>query len=92
MDGLKSSLAGLRFHHLRHTSITMLAESQASVSTLMAIAGHVSRKMLEHYSHIRMAAKRTALDALCAASKGSQIATAELSRHKTTSQVDQART
>jgi hypothetical protein len=30
----------------------------------MAIAGHVSRKMLEHYSHIRVEAKRTALDAL----------------------------
>jgi integrase len=69
IQGLKSSLAGLRFHDLRHTSITMLAESQASDSTLMAIAGHVSRKMLEHYSHIRMAAKRTALDTLCTASK-----------------------
>jgi hypothetical protein len=32
----------------------------------MAIAGHVSRKMLEHYSHIRMEAKRTALDAIAA--------------------------
>ena len=30
----------------------------------MAIAGHVSRKMLERYSHPRMAAKRTALDTL----------------------------
>jgi hypothetical protein len=30
----------------------------------MAIAGHVSRKMLEDYSHIRMEAKRRALDAL----------------------------
>jgi hypothetical protein len=30
----------------------------------MAIAGHVSRAMLEHYSHIRMAAKRTALDGI----------------------------
>jgi hypothetical protein len=30
----------------------------------MAIAGHVSRKMIEHYSHIRMEAKRTALDAI----------------------------
>jgi len=30
----------------------------------MAIAGHVSRKMLEHYSHIRMEAKRSALDAI----------------------------
>jgi hypothetical protein len=30
----------------------------------MAIAGHVDRKMLEHYSHIRMEAKRKALEAL----------------------------
>ncbi len=32
--------------------------------TIMAIAGHVSRRMLEHYSRIRMDAKRRALDAL----------------------------
>jgi hypothetical protein len=37
--------------------ITKLAESQASDQTVMAIAGHVSRQMWEHYSHIRMAAK-----------------------------------
>ena len=30
----------------------------------MAIADHVSRKMIEHYSHIRLEAKRTALDAI----------------------------
>ena len=30
----------------------------------MAIAGHVSPKMLQHYSHVRIQAKRTALDAL----------------------------
>jgi integrase len=30
----------------------------------MAIAGHVSPKMLPHYSHVRMQAKRKALDAL----------------------------
>ena len=30
----------------------------------MSIGGHLSRKMLEHYSHIRMAAKRTALEAI----------------------------
>jgi integrase len=75
IHGVKSSLAGLRFHDLRHTSITMLSESQASDSTLLSIAGHVSRKMLEHYSHIRMAAKRIALDAQCATPKVSQIAT-----------------
>ena len=30
----------------------------------MAIAGHVSPKMLAHYSHVRLEAKRQALDAL----------------------------
>ena len=30
----------------------------------MAIAGHVSREMLEHYSHIRMQAKREAVKSL----------------------------
>jgi integrase len=54
----------LRFHDLRHTAITKLSESQASDQTIMSIAGHVSRAMLEHYSHIRLAAKRVALDSI----------------------------
>jgi integrase len=61
---LKHAGLQLRFHDLRHTCITKLAESQASEQTLMAISGHVSRRMIEHYSHIRMEAKRTALDAI----------------------------
>ena len=61
---VKSSLAGLRFHDLRHHAITELAESQASDQTIMAIAGHVSPKMVTHYSHVRLAAKRAALDVL----------------------------
>ena len=60
----KAGLTGLRFHDLRHTAITKLAETLASDQTIMSIAGHVSRRMLEHYSHIRMHAKRTALDAI----------------------------
>src|SRR5579884_49278 len=59
---VKSSLSGLRFHDLRHHAITELAESQTSDSTIMAIAGHVSSKMLQHYSHVRLQAKRDALD------------------------------
>jgi integrase len=65
IEKVKSPLTGLRFHDLRHHAITELAESQASDSTIMAIAGHVSLKMLQHYSHVRLQAKRTALDALC---------------------------
>jgi integrase len=61
---LNDAELSIRFHDLRHTCITKLAEGQASEQTLMSIAGHLSRKMIEHYSHIRMAAKRTALDAI----------------------------
>jgi hypothetical protein len=64
MSALKSSTAGLRFHDLRHHAITELAESQASDRTVMSIAGHVSQQMLAHYSHVRIEAKRKALDAL----------------------------
>ncbi len=64
MKGIKSPLARLRFHDLRHHAITELAESQSSDGTIMAIAGHVSPKMLQHYSHIRIQAKRTALDSI----------------------------
>jgi integrase len=53
-----------RFHDLRHTAVTKLAESQASDMRILAFAGHVSKRMLERYSHIRMEARRTALDAI----------------------------
>jgi len=53
-----------RLHDSRHTLITELAESGAGDETIMDIAGHVSRQMLRHYSHIRMKAKREALDAV----------------------------
>ena len=61
---VKSPFRGFRFHDLRHQAITELAESKASDQTIMGIASHVSRKMLQHYSHVRLEAKRTALDAL----------------------------
>jgi TolB-like protein/integrase len=53
-----------RFHDLRHTAITKLAEQGVPDSTMKALAGHVHEKMLERYSHIRMAAKREAVEAL----------------------------
>jgi len=65
----KAGLPGFRFHDLRHCAITQLAENGASDSTIMAIAGHVSRRMLERYSHVRMEAKRTAMEALAVSTK-----------------------
>jgi len=35
----------------------------------MAIAGHVSRRMLERYSHVRMEAKRNAMETLAASTR-----------------------
>jgi hypothetical protein len=41
-----------------------MAEAGVPESTMLAIMGHMSRAMLERYSHIRMAAKREAVQAL----------------------------
>jgi len=60
----EAGLDGLRFYDLRHTAITNLAEGQASDTTILDIAGHVSMRMLRHYSHVRKETKRKALDAL----------------------------
>ena len=66
-EARKRAKVSCRFHDLRHTFISRLAESQASDSTIMALAGHVSRAMMERYSHIRMEAKRLAVDGLSGA-------------------------
>jgi integrase len=54
----------LRPHDLRHQAITRLLETGAPDQTVMAVAGHVSRRMMNHYSHIRMDAKMVALNAI----------------------------
>lgn len=59
-----ATFAKLRFHDLRHTAVTALAESGASDETVMSISGHLSRAMMEHYSHIRQAAKRAAVESM----------------------------
>jgi len=65
----KAGLPGFRFHDLRHCAITQLAENGTSDSTIMAIAGHVSRRMLERYSHVRMEAKRNAMETLAVSTR-----------------------
>jgi integrase len=51
-----------RWHDMRHTFVSRLAESQASDATIMSMAGHLSRKMMERYSHTRAEAKRSAIE------------------------------
>lgn len=53
-----------RFHDNRHTFVTDLAESGAGDQMIQDLAGHVSKDMVRHYSHIRTEAKRRAVDAL----------------------------
>jgi integrase len=60
----RACFVGLRFHDLRHSCITKLAESGAPDETIMSLAGHLDRKMLEHYSHIRNRAKRKAVESI----------------------------
>lgn len=61
----KAASVTYRWHDCRHTFITRLAENpNVSEETIRALAGHVSRKMLERYSHIRISAKQAAIASL----------------------------
>jgi integrase len=59
-----AGLPGLRFHDLRHTVVTRLLEAGEPDHVVESITGHLSRRMLEHYSHIRLKAKKAALERL----------------------------
>jgi integrase len=59
-----AQLPGLRFHDLRHTIINELAEMGVPDHVMESINGHLSRRMLEHHSRIRMEAKRKVLEEL----------------------------
>lgn len=56
----------IRPHDLRHQIITTMLENGESEQTVMSLAGHVSRNMLQHYSHTRIQAKYAAVSALAA--------------------------
>ena len=53
-----------RFHDLRHTAATKMAENGVPEATMKALLGHMSKAMIERYSHIRSEAKRQAVDGL----------------------------
>jgi integrase len=53
-----------RWHDLRHTFISNMGQNKVGEQTLMGMTGHLSRKMLERYSHARMEAKRQAVRTL----------------------------
>jgi len=64
---IASKAAGVRYrpHDMRHAFISRLAENPGvSEQTIKALAVHVSRQMLERYSHIRSEAKQAAIQSL----------------------------
>ncbi|MGA9062979.1 MAG: tyrosine-type recombinase/integrase [Terracidiphilus sp.] len=60
----KAAKVNCRLHDLRHTFVSRLGEGQVADSTLTALSGWMSRKMLERYSHARTEAKRHAVELL----------------------------
>ncbi|MGD0499737.1 MAG: site-specific integrase [Bryobacteraceae bacterium] len=60
----KEAKVSCRLHDLRHTAATKMAEAGTPESTMLALMGHMSRAMMERYSHIRMVAKREAVESL----------------------------
>lgn len=61
----EAGLKWVRMYDLRHSAITRLAEAGVPSSVILSMAGHVSRKMQDHYTHISDSAKRRAvLDAM----------------------------
>jgi integrase len=78
-DACKSAKVDYRWHDCRHTFVTRLAENpNVSEETIRALAGHVSKKMLERYSHIRIAAKQAAIASLEIASASISISDSQV--------------
>lgn len=53
-----AGLDWLRPYDLRHTAITRMAEAGVPIAVIMAFAGHMTRRMQEHYTTVSMMAKR----------------------------------
>jgi integrase len=64
-----AGLPWLRPYDLRHTAITRLAEAGTPLSVIMDLAGHVTEKMRQHYTHISDGVKRLAMKQASAGKK-----------------------
>jgi integrase len=53
-----------RWHDMRHTFISRMGENRVADQTLLALAGQLSRRVLERYSHARNESKRAAVKML----------------------------
>jgi intergrase/recombinase len=58
---------------LQSKVVTRLLEAGEPDHVVESITGHLSRRLLEHYSHLRLNAKKAALDRLDGSTKGTSI-------------------
>jgi integrase len=61
---IRSVTQELRFHDLRHTFITHMVERGVPLGTIQAFVGHMSARMIRHYTHITTGAARRAVELL----------------------------
>lgn len=59
-----AGLDGFRFHDLRHTFVTHMVELGVPVGVVQAMVGHISSRMLRHYTHIASGVARKAVELL----------------------------
>lgn len=74
-----SGLTWFRPYDTRHTAITRWAEYGMPIEVAMSMAGHVSRKMHDHYRHIGQMAQRKLLDRVSVYSDMAENASASYS-------------
>jgi len=60
----KAGLPGLRFHDLRHTFITHMVELGVAIGVIQTFVGHMSARMVRHYTHVSSGAARKAVELL----------------------------
>jgi integrase len=60
----KAGFPGLRFHDLRHTFITHMVEKGVALGVIQTFVGHMSARMVRHYTHVSSGAARKAVELL----------------------------
>ena len=59
-----AGLSKIRFHDMRHTFISMMAERGVPLQVVQAMVGHMSPGMVKHYTHISSGIARAAVEML----------------------------
>jgi len=60
----KAGFPGLRFHDLRHTFVTHMVELGVPLGVIQTFVGHMSARMVRHYTHVSSGAARKAVELL----------------------------